>query len=302
MLARLQQATTLLWFAAVLGWPSWTLLAGRAGWAVFGTVMLLTGHGFWLGLTFLMARRLNRDDPAPAASWRQWLWAWWGEAAAAPRVFAWQQPFRAHAEPDHLPAAARGQTGVLLVHGFICNRGLWNPWLRQLRAQGRPVVAISLEPVFGSIDDYAGQIEAAVLRLEQATGRPPLLVGHSMGGLAIRAWLRNRAGESARVCGVVTIGTPNHGTWLARWAFSANGLQMRRGSAWLKALAAGERASDLARFLCIYGHCDNIVFPASSACLQGARTCHVPATGHVDLIHHPQVMAEVMARLTSADH
>jgi triacylglycerol lipase len=41
--------------------------------------------------------------------------------------------------------------------------------------------------VFGGIDDYAPLIEQAVQQVTQATGRPPLLVCHSMGGLAARA-------------------------------------------------------------------------------------------------------------------
>jgi triacylglycerol esterase/lipase EstA (alpha/beta hydrolase family) len=264
--------------------------------AIVGGLAWLVGHAFWLALSFALAKGVGRDDPAPQATLAQVLAAWWGEVIVAPQVFFWRQPFRARAFPDALPAQAHGRTGVLLVHGFVCNRGLWNPWLRQLAAQGVPVVAVSLEPVFGSIDDYVAEVEDAVRRLEQATGAKPLLVGHSMGGLAIRAWMRDHRGE-ARVQGVVSIGTPHQGTWLARWSFSANGRQMRLGSAWLGRLAASETASSRRLFLCIYSHCDNVVFPASSACLPGAEICHVPATAHVDLIHHPRVMAEVLARL-----
>jgi pimeloyl-ACP methyl ester carboxylesterase len=81
--------------------------------------------------------------------------------------------------------------GVVLVHGFLCNRAFWTPWLAPLRARGHAFVAVTLEPAFGSIDDYAPAIEAAVRRVTEATGQAPLIVGHSMGGLAIRAWLRH---------------------------------------------------------------------------------------------------------------
>ncbi len=107
----------------------------------------------------------RRRAPQPA----QLLRAWWGEVRAAPRVFCWRQPFRSRRWPDHLPAAAQGRRGLLLVHGFLCNRGVWNPWLQRLRAQGVPFVAVNLEPVFGSIDDYVAILERAVQQLERCT-------------------------------------------------------------------------------------------------------------------------------------
>lgn len=295
-LARLQQATTAAWALGLVAWVSVWLAQGRVMLAVVGALLWSLGHAGWLGLTFVMATVVGRHDPAPRPNLGQILAAWWGEVLAAPQVFFWRQPFREQACPDALPPEAHGRTGVLLVHGFLCNRGFWNPWIRALSAQGVPVVAVSLTPVFGSIDDYPAIVESAVRRLEQATGRKPLLVGHSMGGLAIRAWMRDCGGET-RVHGVVTLGTPHHGTWLGRWAHGTNGRQMAPDSTWLQRLAAGETASSRRLFLCIYSHCDNIVFPASSACLPGAEVCHVPATAHVDLIHQPRVMAEVLARL-----
>ena len=59
--------------------------------------------------------RVRGSDPAPRASFAQLLRAWWGEVLSAPLVFCWRQPFRSHAEPDHLPAAAQGRLGVVLV-------------------------------------------------------------------------------------------------------------------------------------------------------------------------------------------
>ena len=72
----------------------------------------------------------------------------------------------------------------------MCNRGVWLHWLGHLRAAGHAHVAVNLEPVLGSIDGYAKAIDDAVRRVTEATGLPPVLVCHSMGGLAARAWLR----------------------------------------------------------------------------------------------------------------
>jgi len=297
-LARLQQLLVLGWLAAVVAAAVLPWRAGHPLLAVAAVTGVVCAHALWLGITFGLMRWHNRRDPAPQATWRDWLAAWWGEVRAAPRVFGWRQPFRSHAEPDFLPAGARGRAGVVLVHGFVCNRGLWTPWLRQLRAGGVPFVAVDLEPVFGSIDDYVPIIEAAVGRLEQATGERPLLVGHSMGGLAIRAWLAARHADS-RVRGVVTIGTPHQGTWLANFAhLGINARQMKPGGPWLRALEAAEPPSRRQLFHCIYGHGDNIVFPASNALLPGAREQqHVPGTAHIELVHRPEVLAALWRAL-----
>jgi triacylglycerol esterase/lipase EstA (alpha/beta hydrolase family) len=242
---------------------------------------------------------VNRHDDAPPAAAAQLLRAWWGEVRLAPLVFCWRQPFRSNAQPDWLPE--RSARGIVLVHGFLCNRGFWNPWMPRLRAAGVPHVAVNLEPVFASIDAYASCIDAAVRRLALATGRPPLVVAHSMGGLAVRAWL-SRGDAADAVHGVVTIGTPHRGTWLGRFAFARNGAQMRLDSPWLQELAARERKlAAPARYTCFYSHCDNVVFPASAATLAGADNRHIEGSAHVNLASEPAVFDEVMRRVTEPD-
>jgi triacylglycerol esterase/lipase EstA (alpha/beta hydrolase family) len=218
---------------------------------------------------------------------------WWSGL-----TFGWRQAFRVWAEPDNLPPESSGRRGVVLVHGFVCNRGLWNPWMRRLRGEGVPFIAVNLTPLFGDIDGYAAQIEAAVSRLS-ALGEPPLIVGHSMGGLAARAWLQ-RFGSPGRCAGIVTIGTPHHGTWLARFAFSHNGRQMRRDGAWLSALNERVVATSDVPFECYFSNCDNIVFPAWTAALPGADNVHLDGWAHVHMLGSPLLVRRVMARLNAS--
>src|SRR6185369_10614315 len=138
-------------------------------------------------------------------AWGELARAWLRETLIAPIVFCWRQPFRWREVPDRY-AAGPGQParrGVVFIHGFVCNRGFWTPWLKELRARGHPFIAVNLEPVFGSIDEYVPIIEQAVRAIIDATGMPPVLVCHSMGGLAARAWLRAMA-ANARVHHVIT--------------------------------------------------------------------------------------------------
>ncbi|MBI5255020.1 MAG: permease [Burkholderiales bacterium] len=302
MIARLQQLLSLSMLALSLAWLGWSAhLALAWPWRVLGALVLLAPHAPVLAIEFALLAWLGDPRPAPAPTARMLLRAWASEVRMGWLTFGWRQPWRSRALADHLPQpASTGRTGVLLVHGFVCNRGLWMPWMRKLRAAQVPHLAISLEPVFGDIDDYLPQIDAAVAQLQAATGRPPLIVAHSMGGLAVRAWLQAHAADE-RSAGVITIGTPHHGTWLARFALSANGRQMRRHSPWLLALAAAEPAARRERFTCFYSHCDNIVFPAGTACLPGADNRHLAATAHVQLVARPEILNEVLRRVGAPD-
>jgi triacylglycerol lipase len=299
MLARLQQVTTLALLLAALAWAAWFIRADSPGLALAGALLIVFGYALFLAAEFVMLWFVNRDDDTPRAGGGQLLRAWWGEVLTAPQVFCWRQPFRAGAVPDHLPPASGGR-GVVLVHGFVCNRGLWNPLMARLRARDVPFVAVNLEPVFGSIDHYADIVEAGVRRIEAATGQPPVLVGHSMGGLALRAWLDKHQGD-ARVQRVVTIGTPHRGTYLGRFAFVPNARQMRLSSDWQRGLASREPAERFVRFTCFYGHCDNIVFPASTATLPGADNRHIVGVAHVHMAHHDEVFNEVLRWVGSDD-
>jgi triacylglycerol lipase len=290
--ARVQQVGTLLVAAAGLWW--WT-----AHWhdspavAELGAVLIWFGYAIVLAVEFIALALAGRDDPAPRPSAAHLLRAWAAETWWNAVVFAWWQPFRWNAIPDDL-RDAHGHRGVVLIHGFVCNRGMWTPWLRLLRDRGVPFAAVNLEPMFGSIDGYAATIEDAVRRVEQATGQPPLLVCHSMGGVAARAWLRD-AGAVERVHRVVTIGSPHGGTWFGHFSHAVNGRQMRLDGAWLRELGEAMRPDAATRFTCWYSNCDNMVFPVTTATLAGADNRLVEGPAHVELAYHPRVMSESLA-------
>jgi len=298
MLARLQQFTTLSLVLAACGWAAYFLAQSEPTWAGAGMLIILLGYAVFLAAEFVLLALVQQSEPAPRPTPSQLLGAWWSEVLTAPQVFCWRQPFRSHVEPDFLPPKPSGARGVVLVHGFVCNRALWNPWMTRLRSVGVPFVAINLEPLFGSIDNYVGLIEDAVKRMEAMTGQAPVLVAHSMGGLAARAWLAASSSD-ARVHRVITIGTPHHGTWLARFGQTTNGRQMRIGSDWLRQLSGREAPQRFAKFTCCYSHCDNIVFPAGTATLPGATNLHIPGAAHVHMAFQPAVFDEVLRWLQS---
>jgi Alpha/beta hydrolase family len=290
-LARLQRWVPIGLLAAsiaslLLLWPRSPLLACVVA------LMVALAHAWVLGLEFILLRLASRADPTPAPSPRQLAAAWVREVFLDMVVFGWRQPFDWNRVPDQLQAAP-GKTGIVFIHGFVCNRGFWTPWMRQARDRGHAFAAVNLEPVFCSIDEYCATIDRAVDAVTRATGRPPLLVCHSMGGLAARAWLRHCGGQ-ARAAHVVTIATPHGGTWLARFSRLPPGRDMRIGCDWISALPGTE--PDATRlFTCWYSNCDNVVFPPTTATLPGADNRLVEGAAHVDLAFRPAVIDHTFA-------
>ena len=297
MLAWIQRLITASLVAAA---AAWLIYFGKTSpaLALIGFVAIVFGYAGVLAVEFVLLRFVNRGDPAPQATVFELLCAWFGECRVAPQVFVWRQPFRAQTVADtaSLPGALHGKRGVVFIHGFFCNRGFWTPWLKRLQGSGHAFVALSLEPVFGSIDDYTPQIDAAVRQVTSASGLPPLLVCHSMGGLAARAWLQTMKAE-ARVHHVVTIGTPHGGTWLARFGHGKNTQQMRLASQWQSGLDSGMPADRHKLFTCWYSNSDNIVFPASTAKLPGANNRLLRAVAHVQMAFDAQVSEQTLALL-----
>lgn len=299
MNGRLQRLTFL--FRWIVG----PLLAVSAGWLwgvavglgvlalfVFGPPLTMLPH-------FLVLRFVPPAPGLPVAPLGDLLQAWWREVVVVTRVFDWQQPWREHAEPDHVPeaGAAHNRRGIVLLHGYNCNRALWNGWMRELRRRGVPCIAVTQEPAFGSIDRYAPAIDAAMRTLQARTGLAPLIVAHSMGGLSARAWWRSTGHDFSRIHRILTLGTPHHGTLLAKLGTTENARQMRGDSEWLNQLGRDEPSRLSDHFDCLYGHCDQIVFPAETAVLPGARILHLPARGHLQLVFEPQAFQRALALL-----
>ncbi len=308
MIARLQ-----LWLLAgqVLlgaGLATWLAGTGRSSIGaavVIGIMAPIALHVVVLTADFAIAwmARGARPDDAPRYGFIRglsaWMVAWAREMVDSIRTFSFSQPLLAR-RAFAVGAVHDQRLPVLLIHGYFCNRALWRPMAMRLVAGGHAVDAVDLEPPFASIDDYAPRIAEAVDALRARTGAPQVaLVGHSMGGLAARAYLR-AYGDEAVAC-VVTLGTPHRGTVHARFGRGRNVRQMRRDSDWLRTLASEEPRERLERFTVVLSWQDNIVAPQAIQTLPGARTVMLHGLGHISLVYDARVARTVLETLAAAE-
>jgi triacylglycerol lipase len=224
------------------------------------------------------------------------LQALFGEFFTILVYFLWRQP-SAMRPPVYLAAPAVSTTlPVVLVHGFLCNYRIWHAVIPILQKNGHGVMPVNLEPVFSSIDAYASIIEKAVQEACTRSGQQRvILIGHSMGGVAIRAWMRQQGTD--RVAGVITLGSPHQGTVVSRKAISPNARQMGWRSPWLRALAAQENSATRALFRIAVTEHDSIVFPQKLQSLPGVEAQVFSGMGHLQLCINAKVLAWVMQQI-----
>jgi pimeloyl-ACP methyl ester carboxylesterase len=245
---------------------------------------------------FRMARKFSCDVPAEhRLDLGARLCLFFGEFRASMLTSSWTM-LRHKPEPFFAPEACA--LPVLLVHGYGCNGGFWAALRARLRCERISHTTVDLEPVTAPLDDYVEHVERAVQRLRAATGAPRVvIVGHSMGGLVARAWLRRHG--AAHVARIVTVGTPHHGTGLAALGIGANARQMRQDAEWLSQLSHDD-AAHRALVTSIWSWHDNIVAPQTSCLLAGARNVAFSGIGHVALGSDPRVLCRILDEILHA--
>ncbi|HSQ81191.1 MAG TPA: alpha/beta fold hydrolase [Casimicrobiaceae bacterium] len=247
----------------------------------------------YFALAWIFRSRRPRDlQLGPGQTLRLVWWEFWALAGAAPRMM-----FYRALVPDPEPAPVG--VPVLLLHGVLCNAGVWRRLTRFLASRDVPgVYTLSYGPPLASIELFAEQMEAKIDAIRVATGaRRVMVVSHSMGGLVARAYLRRYgAGKLARV---LTIGAPHHGSVHA-WMFPGTSLsQLRPGSPWLAALGS-ERLDPALRFVSLWSWHDSMVAPQLSSRLAGAIDVALAGIGHNALLGDPGVFAQVLAEIEEA--
>jgi len=252
---------------------------------------LLTGVWFTLSWRFGAER-----PPAVRIGFAGLLRVYWREllviAGSIPRMIFYRWLM---ADPPPAPAAAP----VLLLHGVLCNAGVWQPMKRYLAARGiGPIYALSYGPPLASIDAFADQTAEKIDAIIAATGaRQVVIVGHSMGGLVARAYLRRYGG--AKVRRLITLGTPHHGSMHA-YMFPGVALsQLRPRNAWLSELGTSG-ADAMPPIVSLWSWHDSMVAPQTSSVLDGANNVALIGIAHNALLADRRVAARVAAEIGRA--
>lgn len=278
-----------------------------SGWTTSQAIAL--GFGIYIGVRivlvaaeFIVARW--KGSPVPDSlrvSFPRLIWMYLRELAGWLLMFTLVMPF-VLARKSVIDRPAGGDATrlpVLLVHGLACNRGNWFWFRRQLERLGYRVYALDYTPPVSRIARYTPQLASAVDEIVASTGASKVvLIGHSQGGLVIRAYLDEAGADT--VAQVITLGSPHRGTWLARLGVGPNVSDMRDDSAWLRGLEAREarRGSNAYRmFTCIVTYHDNLVAPQLNAVLPGSTVVAVSGIGHLSLALSPQVVRHVVEAL-----
>ncbi len=212
-------------------------------------------------------------------------------------IFNWSQPFQRFALGSD-PVGADHGTPVLLVHGFVSNRGIWIRLRRRLADAGvGPVYTVTLEPVTGSIDAMVVPLKARIEQILRETGKEKLtVVAHSMGGLITRAYMAQCG--SQRIARFITLASPHHGTRLAGMGLFECAAQMKFEGPWIEMLADMEAANppDVPA-LSIYTLNDDLVYPPESSVLEWAENVPVSAVGHVALLFSESVAIRIITAI-----
>jgi pimeloyl-ACP methyl ester carboxylesterase len=298
MLARLLAALVLLELLVYTLLGLW--LCAQRGWAPVSAALLLLGfavalRGALVAASFAWAYRHHGPRPAnlvlhPAQRWRLFR----RECLAFAGLFAFLQPLERRLMRQAQPNLPRQPALlVLLIPGIYCNAAVWWSLRRRLVASGlTDVLTINLEPVLASIDELAAQLHRRIEDVGRSTGaRRIVLVAHSMGGLTARACLA-RMSDDERIAKLITVGSPHHGSDLARFAIGPGARDLWPGNAWLARLNDAAQQTRVP-IVSLFSWHDNLVAPASSAILTGAHNIAFSGIGHLSLLFDATVASRI---------
>jgi triacylglycerol lipase len=188
-------------------------------------------------------------------------------------------------------AAAAEQDPVLLVHGFRGSPSGFDTMASRLRDTGREVVAIDLPTEDNVVNARAIRDFAAARGWTRFD-----IVGHSMGGLSSRHFVKFLEGTAA-VDAYVSLGSPQYGIWSACTLPSWYGGQMCPVRSFLVSLNRDDDTPGQAYYTTIYSTADLYV-PARRSRLDGGA-CHVQVSGvsHRGLLTNDAVYGAMLAAL-----
>lgn len=182
---------------------------------------------------------------------------------------------------------------VVLVHGYLGHPDMFRPLTRRLYAAGFGRVArVGYPSTRLPLDRIVHHVATVALPLARAHG-PIDLVGHSLGAVACRAWLK-AFGGAAHVRRFVSLGGPHAGTALYRLAPPLLWDVLDPRGPWVQRLALGEEPVPTTVIRARYDH---QVLPPVRASLPGVTEIVLSGHGHNGLLWSSTAHDAVIAAL-----
>lgn len=188
---------------------------------------------------------------------------------------------------------------VVMVPGWFLPTAIWIPLSKQLKDRGYVnQVTVPHWPSFGDIRDYAAAAAFRTQRIQEQTGAKKVeVIGHSMGGLVLRYFIKNLGGDKV-ASHYVSFGTPQHGTVIGKvWPCTSTD-QMLPGSDFLTDLNAGDETPGPVKYTSIRTNTDEIVLSVTSPVLEGADNHLVPLAAHLEMVWDPRAQKIALEALT----
>ncbi len=205
--------------------------------------------------------------------------------------------------PDRYDEAP-GAPAVLMVHGIFHTSSAWMFASRRFGRLGLPRCHVwsyrSFAQDFDAVVDTLDQRIRALLEAEP--DRPVALVGHSMGGLVIRAWLNRThtgTGEDPRrsLAAVVTLGAPHQGSRLAWLGATRMARQLAYRGKLVQSIEAAEaQGPPPCPCLSLRTPVDNMVLPPEGSRIRARKGApgwieeDTAPVSHIWLLYHAPAM------------
>jgi triacylglycerol lipase len=197
------------------------------------------------------------------------------------------------------PRPAR--TPVLFVHGWNSSASVWTTMIGRFKKDGwlsSELAAFSYNTAQSNATT-ADIIAQKVDSIRGATGAPQVvIVGHSMGTLSARYYIRNVAGADAKVAALVSLGGANHGTNTAIFCLQTSCREMTPGSTFLTNLNSTDETWSTPRYATWRSPCDEVINPRDSAMLDGALNTLTACLQHSQLHEDATVYGQVRDWMT----
>ena len=190
------------------------------------------------------------------------------------------------------PGTPDGHPPLIFVHGLRGNRGnfllmAWYLWLLGRKRSYRVHFDAGQ-----SVEDMTDVLARFINDVRRVTGKKRVdIVAHSLGGIVVRLAI-SKYRLSRCVGTLITLGTPHHGTYSARYANTAITREIQPDSRLIKDLGRRPWPTGV-RGVTFWSRSDLMVLPPESAAVDGTEKIEVTPFTHYSYLIDPKSWAAV---------